>query len=154
MVKQAKELRLSESQRNKETIERDIYPLNDISEHIPEEFFRRFTDTDSRPMTPTPSVISGRTRISTASQLQATRRCVTPEPSFSFQKERKQIIVDLRRSHSQETLFWNASSELSSTQRSQQKLGVIQPTKSPVRFGSGDDRSKSAEKVTITGLLI
>lgn len=43
----------------------------------------------------------------------STRRCVTPEPvSSNDNNERKQIILDLRRSHSQETLYWNASSEM------------------------------------------
>jgi hypothetical protein len=86
----------------------------DIPDHVPEEFFRRFTDTDSRPLTPTPScATSARTRnIGMASSHLSTRRCVTPEPMRNEQ-ERKQIILDLRRSHSQETLYWNASSELS-----------------------------------------
>lgn len=35
---------------------------------------------------------------------------MTPEPNDN--NERKQIILDLRRSHSQETLYWNASSEI------------------------------------------
>ena len=86
----------------------------DIPDHVPEEFFRRFTDTDSRPLTPTPScATSARTRghAMGASHLSA-RRCVTPEP-VSNEQERKQIILDLRRSHSQETLYWNASSEFS-----------------------------------------
>lgn len=43
----------------------------------------------------------------------STRRCVTPEPTSSNDNiERKQIILDLRRSHSQETLYWNASTEM------------------------------------------
>ncbi|XP_070509084.1 uncharacterized protein [Chironomus tepperi] len=86
----------------------------DIPDHVPEEFFRRFTDTDSRPLTPTPScATSARTRGNAmgASHLSA-RRCVTPDP-VSNEQERKQIILDLRRSHSQETLYWNASSEFS-----------------------------------------
>ncbi|KAG5667622.1 hypothetical protein PVAND_015596 [Polypedilum vanderplanki] len=86
----------------------------DIPDHVPEEFFRRFTDTDSRPLTPTPScATSARTRNNgiSSSHLSA-RRCVTPEPMRNEQ-ERKQIILDLRRSHSQETLYWNASSEIS-----------------------------------------
>lgn len=84
-----------------------------IPDHVPEEFFRRYTDTDSRPLTPTPTVASGRTRTSAGGSLMNARRCVTPEPLFTNIKERKQLILDLRRSHSQETLFWNASSELS-----------------------------------------
>jgi hypothetical protein len=49
------------------------------------------------------------------SHLSVQRRCVTPEPVGSDGQERKQIILDLRRSHSQETLYWNASSEISSS---------------------------------------
>lgn len=89
---------------------------SDIPEHVPEEFFRRYTDTDSRPLTPTPTVASGRTRTSAIGS-HLNRRCVTPEPiSSNDGQERKQIILDLRRSHSQETLYWNASSELSPRQ--------------------------------------
>lgn len=33
---------------------------------------------------------------------------MTPEPCSNDGKERKQIILDLRRSHSQETLYWNS----------------------------------------------
>lgn len=76
---------------------------------VPEEFLRRFTDTDSRPMTPTPTVLSNKTRTSHHSS----RRCVTPEPQNMYAIEKKHIILDLRRSHSQETLYWNASSEFS-----------------------------------------
>ncbi|XP_029731485.2 uncharacterized protein LOC109622295 [Aedes albopictus] len=88
---------------------------SDLPEHVPEEFFRRYTDTDSRPLTPTPTVASGRTRASVGGS-HLTRRCVTPEPQTQNQQERKQLILDLRRSHSQETLYWNASSELSPSQ--------------------------------------
>lgn len=87
---------------------------NDLPDHVPEEFFRRYTDTDSRPLTPTPScATSAKTRTGMPSSHLSTRRCVTPEPISSNDNiERKQIILDLRRSHSQETLYWNASSEL------------------------------------------
>lgn len=81
---------------------------------IPEEFFKRYTDTDSRPLTPTPTVASGRTRASAIGSHYNARRCVTPEPASSNDgKERKQIILDLRRSHSQETLYYNTNSDLS-----------------------------------------
>lgn len=88
--------------------------LHDLPEHVPEEFFRRYTDTDSRPLTPTPScATSAKTRTGITSSHLSTRRCVTPEPiSSNDNNERKQIILDLRRSHSQETLYWNASSEI------------------------------------------
>lgn len=66
-----------------------------LPEHIPEEFFRRYTGSDSRPLTPTPTVVSGRTRTSTGSHLN-TRRCFTPDLVNSGAKERKQIILDLR----------------------------------------------------------
>lgn len=80
---------------------------------IPDEFFRRYTGSDSRPLTPTPTVASGRTKTSASSYYYQARRCFTPDPIKNSDHERKQIVLDLRRSHSQETLFWNASSELS-----------------------------------------
>lgn len=92
---------------------------------IPEEFFCRYTGSDSRPLTPTPTVISGRTRTSTGSHLVQARRCFTPDPIKSTANERKQLIVDLRRSHSQETLFWNASSELSPALKSQETTSKL-----------------------------
>lgn len=84
-------------------------------DQIPTEFYQRFAGSDSRPHTPTPSVLSIQTRFS-GSQLVHARRCLTPDPAQSGTGGRKQIVLDLRRSHSQETLFWNASSELSSSQ--------------------------------------
>lgn len=107
----------------------------DIPDHVPEEFFRRYTDTDSRPLTPTPTVASGRTRTSAGGSLMNARRCVTPELLFTNIKERKQLILDLRRSHSQETLFWNASSELSPA-----------PTHEPWSQKSDTTRRKAIEK--------
>lgn len=93
----------------------DYETLHADPDRIPDEFYQRFTGSDSRPLTPTPTVASQRTRGSVGSQLVFhTRRCLTPDPvNSSCVGERKQIILDLRRSHSQETLFWNASSELS-----------------------------------------
>uniref|UniRef100_A0A1B0CHW1 Uncharacterized protein n=2 Tax=Lutzomyia longipalpis TaxID=7200 RepID=A0A1B0CHW1_LUTLO len=84
----------------------------DLPENVPEELFRRFTDTDSRPMTPTPTVISTKTRVSVSS-MKNSRRCVTPEPKTFCSSAKKRIILDLRRSHSQETVYWNAPSDLS-----------------------------------------
>ncbi|GAB0087806.1 uncharacterized protein DMENIID0001_021570 [Sergentomyia squamirostris] len=84
----------------------------DLPENVPEELFRRFTDTDSRPMTPTPTVISTKTRVSVSS-IKNSRRCVTPEPKTICASAKKRLILDLRRSHSQETIFWNAPSDLS-----------------------------------------
>lgn len=86
----------------------DLQNVIDIPDHVPEEFFRRYTDqldTDSRPLTPTPScATSARTRgghrdALGGSHLSA-RRCVTPEPTVN-EHEKKQIILDLRKSHSQ-----------------------------------------------------
>lgn len=113
----------------------------DLPEHVPEEFFRRYTDTDSRPLTPTPTVCSGRTRTSAGNSLFNTRRCVTPEPPSSHTKERKQLILDLRRSHSQETLYWNASSELSPGPTQE---NIIHS--SNARTTKVSDTKKSAEK--------
>lgn len=69
-------------------------------DYVPEELFRRYTDTDSRPVTPTPTLASIVTKSST-------RRCVTPDPNLY--RERKLLVVDLRRSHSIETLSWKVS---------------------------------------------
>lgn len=78
------------------TINHRMVDNNDIPEHIPEEFFRRYTGSDSRPLTPTPTVASGRTRTSTTGSHLNTRRCFTPEPTNTCAKERKQLILDLR----------------------------------------------------------
>uniref|UniRef100_A0A336LZR8 CSON012860 protein n=1 Tax=Culicoides sonorensis TaxID=179676 RepID=A0A336LZR8_CULSO len=86
---------------------------SDLPEHVPEEFFRRYTDTDSRPLTPTPTMVSGKTRTNQGANSTFNRRCVTPEPVSSHVKERKQLILDLRRSHSQDVF---AVSDLSPTQ--------------------------------------
>ncbi|KAM7356263.1 uncharacterized protein ACRADG_002068 [Cochliomyia hominivorax] len=82
-------------------------------DNIPEDLFRRYTDTDSRPLTPTPTVTSIHTRTSAGSFLN-NRRCITPELGNNDMIKRKKIILDLRRSHSQETLYWKPCSDLSS----------------------------------------
>ncbi|XP_066138711.1 uncharacterized protein [Euwallacea fornicatus] len=68
---------------------------------VPEELFRRYTDTDSRPLTPAPTLASGATRAS------GSRRCVTPEAGGV--RPKAQLVLDLRRTHSQETISYNAS---------------------------------------------
>uniref|UniRef100_A0A1A9ZKC4 Uncharacterized protein n=1 Tax=Glossina pallidipes TaxID=7398 RepID=A0A1A9ZKC4_GLOPL len=86
--------------------------LIDTVENIPEDLFRRYTDTDSRPLTPTPTVTSVHTRTSAGSFLN-NRRCITPEFSKTEIIKRKQLILDLRKSHSQETLYWKPTSDFS-----------------------------------------
>lgn len=70
---------------------------------VPEELFRRYTDTDSRPLTPAPTLESVMTKGSL-------RRCVTPDPIpthiLNPTRERTLLVLDLRRSHSQDTLSW------------------------------------------------
>ncbi|KAK4873631.1 hypothetical protein RN001_012991 [Aquatica leii] len=67
-------------------------------DNVPEELFRRYTETDSRPLTPAPTLVSAHTRAS------GSRRCVTPDPMLNADvREKTQLILDLRRSHSQET---------------------------------------------------
>ncbi|KAK9744704.1 hypothetical protein QE152_g7472 [Popillia japonica] len=74
---------------------------SDNMDSVPEGLFRRYTETDSRPLTPAPTIASTYTRAS------ASRRCVTPDPVITAQfKEKTRLILDLRRSHSQETLSW------------------------------------------------
>lgn len=61
----------------------------------------RYTETDSRPLTPAPTLASAHTRAS------GSRRCVTPDPTPTTEiREKTLLILDLRRSHSQETLTW------------------------------------------------
>ncbi|KPJ19937.1 hypothetical protein RR48_04098 [Papilio machaon] len=62
---------------------------------VTEDMFRRYTETDSRPLTPAPTLASGKSRGS--------RRCLTPDQP----RQRTTIILDLRRSHSQETLYYH-----------------------------------------------
>ncbi|KAF5270665.1 hypothetical protein FQA39_LY01403 [Lamprigera yunnana] len=70
----------------------------DDIESVPEELFRRYTETDSRPLTPAPTLVSAHTRAS------GSRRCVTPDPILNANvHEKTQLVLDLRRSHSQET---------------------------------------------------
>ncbi|CAH0715332.1 unnamed protein product, partial [Brenthis ino] len=62
---------------------------------VTEDMFRRYTETDSRPLTPAPTLASGKSRGS--------RRCLTPDQPHP----RTTIVLDLRRSHSQETLYYH-----------------------------------------------
>ncbi|XP_050685006.1 uncharacterized protein LOC126979618 isoform X1 [Leptidea sinapis] len=62
---------------------------------VTEDMFRRYTETDSRPHTPAPTLASGKSRGS--------RRCLTPDQPHP----KTTIVVDLRRSHSQETLYYH-----------------------------------------------
>ncbi|XP_075164123.1 uncharacterized protein LOC142236740 [Haematobia irritans] len=94
-------------------IERPCDEIDQTTDNIPEDLFRRYTDTDSRPLTPTPTVTSIHTRTSAGSFLN-NRRCITPELGKNDIIKRKKIILDLRKSHSQETLYWKPLSDLSS----------------------------------------
>lgn len=118
-----------------------------------EEFYHHYAGSDSRPLTPTPTVISNRTRISDGSFLFHARRCHTPDPVHTCATERKQIVLDLRRSHSQETVFCNASSELSFriggdipiiTPKIDKSTTVIQQPKN-IRLCEQEARKRSAE---------
>ncbi|XP_075977794.1 uncharacterized protein LOC142977632 isoform X2 [Anticarsia gemmatalis] len=62
---------------------------------VTEDMFRRYTETDSRPLTPAPTLASGKSRGS--------RRCLTPDQPH----QRTTIVLDLRRSHSQETIYYH-----------------------------------------------
>lgn len=96
-----------------------------FADDVPEEYFRRFTDTDSRPLTPTPScATSAKTRTGASLSHLSVRRCVTPDILSSDENhERKQIILDLRRSHSQETLYY-ASSDIAQDSMSMQSRSI------------------------------
>jgi len=82
-------------------------PYDDEDDAVPEELFRRYTETDSRPLTPAPTLASVMTKGSV-------RRCVTPDPIpthiLNPARERTLLVVDLRRSHSQDTISWQGLS--------------------------------------------
>ncbi|KAK5641731.1 hypothetical protein RI129_010278 [Pyrocoelia pectoralis] len=86
---------------------------------VPEELFRRYTETDSRPLTPAPTLVSAHTRAS------GSRRCVTPDPMLNTDvREKTQLILDLRRSHSQDrksSAATHLSSDTSETPRQQHR---------------------------------
>ncbi|XP_039487609.2 uncharacterized protein LOC120449288 [Drosophila santomea] len=114
------------------------------ADNIPEDLFRRYAETDSRPMTPTPTVTSIHTRTSAGSFY---RRCITPEWGKHENIKRKKIILDLRRSHSQETLYWKPSSELTQSgleEDKKPKSAGANEDKKPKRQPSNEQRPKSS----------
>ncbi|EDW26178.1 GL25501 [Drosophila persimilis] len=116
------------------------------TDNIPEDLFRRYAETDSRPMTPTPTVTSIHTRTSAGSFY---RRCITPEWGKHENIKRKKIILDLRRSHSQETLYWKPSSELTQSGLEEDKKprsagANVHEDKRPRRQQSNEQRPKSS----------
>ncbi|KAL7731575.1 hypothetical protein ACLKA6_013102 [Drosophila palustris] len=114
------------------------------TDNIPEDLFRRYAETDSRPMTPTPTVTSIHTRTSAGSFY---RRCITPEWGKHENIQRKKIILDLRRSHSQETLYWKPSSELTQSgieEGKKPKSAGANEDKKPRRQQSNEQRPKSS----------
>ncbi|XP_066995852.2 uncharacterized protein [Anabrus simplex] len=88
------------------------HAYEDGEDTVPEELFRRYTDTDSRPLTPAPTLASVMTRGSG-------RRCVTPDPipthCLNPTRERTLLVLDLRRSHSQDTLSWHGTNTTPTT---------------------------------------
>ncbi|KAJ8926518.1 hypothetical protein NQ314_021120 [Rhamnusium bicolor] len=105
-------------------------------ESVPEELFRRYTETDSRPLTPAPTLASAATRAS------GSRRCVTPDPLPTSQiKEKTLLILDLRRSHSQETLSYYGSSSI-------QEPPLIRIQHVPTRTASLEELNPDAENST------
>lgn len=122
-----------------------------------------YAHSDSRPLTPTPTIVSNRTRTSQNSFLFHRRRCHTPDPvNTCANEQRTQLVLDLRRSHSQETLYCNPSSDISIqadsvrlTSKSIGKTGAagittITGTSSPplknMRLCEQEARKKSAER--------
>lgn len=119
------------------------------AQRVPEDYFH-YADSDSRPLTPTPTIVSNRTRVSQSSYLFHRRRCHTPDPVNTCANERKQLVLDLRRSHSQETIYCNASSEISIqadsvTLTSKTLVKIPEPPKN-MRLCEQEARRKSAER--------
>lgn len=73
----------------------NISPNVDLQKES-EDYFH-YADSDSRPLTPTPTIISNRTRASQHSFLFHRRRCHTPDPVNTCANERKQLVLDLAR---------------------------------------------------------
>jgi hypothetical protein len=100
---------------------------DDGEDAVPEELFRRYTDTDSRPLTPAPTLASVMTRGSV-------RRCVTPDPIpthiLSPARQRTVLVLDLHRSYSQDTLSWQGFSLPTKT-----SLQPLNRNTSPVQAG-------------------
>ncbi|XP_068142025.1 uncharacterized protein [Drosophila tropicalis] len=122
----------------------DLHHQHHETDNIPEDLFRRYAETDSRPMTPTPTVTSIHTRTSAGSFY---RRCITPEWGKHENIKRKKIILDLRRSHSQETLYWKPSSELTQSgieEDKKPKSAGANEDKKPRRQPSSEQRPKSS----------
>ncbi|CAG2067183.1 unnamed protein product, partial [Timema podura] len=110
-------------------------PYEDGEVSVPEELFRRYTDTDSRPPTPAPTLASVMTRGSG-------RRCVTPD----CPRERTMLVLDLRRSHSQDALTWH-----SFAQTREGSPDLVQPSPPPTRKKKPGVRKKGASTtVTMT----
>nr|ACZ26276.1 hypothetical protein [Mayetiola destructor] len=124
----------------------ELIHSNQIVDSAKDQFYQHYAGSDSRPLTPTPTVISNRTRF-------YARRCHTPDPVHTCATERKQLVLDLRRSHSQETVYCNASSELSFyvggdssviTSKIDKPTIIIQPPKN-IRLCEQEARKRSAE---------
>ncbi|XP_073838112.1 uncharacterized protein [Musca autumnalis] len=126
--------------------------IDHTTDNIPEDLFRRYTDTDSRPLTPTPTVTSIHTRTSAGSFLN-NRRCITPELGKNDIIKRKKIILDLRKSHSQETLYWKPASDLSSgitDQEFKTRSAGANEDKKARKQKSDEQRPKSSLAATTT----
>ncbi|XP_039285411.1 uncharacterized protein LOC111049495 [Nilaparvata lugens] len=117
---------------------------DDGDEIVPEELFRRYTETDSRPLTPAPTLASVMTHSSNVNK--GGRRCFTPDPLPSHGRhtsERPLLVLDLRRTQSQDTISWHGGpgGPVPTT--------VLQPpTRSPTpnstSAGAGTRRSKKS----------
>lgn len=121
-----------------------------------------YAHSDSRPLTPTPTIVSNRTRTSQNSfNLFHRRRCHTPDPVNTCAiEQRTQLVLDLRRSHSQETIYCNPSSDISIqadsvilTSKSIGKAGTVNlftgaasPQLKNMRLCEQEARKKSAER--------
>lgn len=114
------------------------------------EDYIHYADSDSRPLTPTPTIVSQRTRISQNSYVFHRRRCHTPDPVNTCANERMQLVLDLRRSHSQETVYCNPSSEISiqadSVTLTSKSLVKDVPLPKNMRLCEQEARKKSAER--------
>lgn len=137
----------------------------DASVKNSDDYFH-YAHSDSRPLTPTPTIASNRTRTSQNSfSFFHRRRCHTPDPVNTCAiEQRTQLVLDLRRSHSQETIYCNPSDisiqadSVTLTSKSIRKVGdgtgvvantiggAVSPPLKNMRLCEQEARKKSAER--------
>ncbi|KYN34269.1 hypothetical protein ALC56_11376 [Trachymyrmex septentrionalis] len=106
----------------------DGYNTEVTAPAVPEELFRKYTETDSRPLTPAPTLASGPTTLTD-------RAAQEDLPATCNPRERTTLVLDLRTSsqnqQENETFSWHALTlELPPTPR-KSEIFICKPTSRP-----------------------